>query len=132
MAAFEACRSRAEERGFEFVIRKQLMIQGRLPDSGPVSPCLIMSDGRFDTTHANAGPQGWGLIDVEHAFQARLAGLIPGGRAKETPKASGWHVADETGRWPMLGTMPPSPDAWLDAFNRFLAELAQGRDGPGA
>jgi hypothetical protein len=132
VAAFEVFWSKAEARGLEFVMRRQLMIQGRLPDSSTVSLCLIMSDGRFDTTYANAGPQAWGMIDVAHAFHARLAALIPGGRVKQTPKASGWYVADEAGRWPMLGTMLAQPDAWLDAFDTFLAELALRRDGLGA
>lgn len=103
-------------------IRRTLTLKWNDPEGRTFPLGAIDREGLLTTDVAHWAASARGRIDLSHAYQARLADLVPGAKVKQTPELKGWRVVLDGRNLPTTKLLDQA-EGWKAAISDYTAQL---------
>ena len=111
-------------------MRRNLSLKWRGADGQEYHLGGVSLVGTVSTEYCNWSPDAIGRLDLSHAYLADVAGLVSGGKIRQTAKPMGWRVVTDKGD-PHLADLLDQHTAWVAAITKFtdaIGEALRARD----
>jgi hypothetical protein len=126
-ARLKAFFAEAEGLGVFPDVKRTLSVKWRSPEGREFLLGMVDREGGMGTDSAHSAAQAIGRIDLSHAYQDRLAALVPGAAVRKTPKDIGWRVVVGDRNLPVAALLDHQ-DGWLAAIADYVQALWQAME----
>ncbi len=103
-------------------IRRTLTLKWNDPEGRTFPLGAIDREGLLSTDVAHWAASALGRVDLSHAYQARLADLVPGASVRQTPDPKGWRVVLDGRNLPTAKLLDQA-QGWKAAIGDYTAQL---------
>lgn len=116
--------SKAAEIGVYAQVGRSLALKWKAPGGEDFHLGVVDLAGQVMTDYCNWRIDQLGRLDLSHAYLYDVAGIVDGGKVKQTAKETGWRVVTDRGEL-QLADLLAHEDAWLAAIVRYSEKIGE-------